>query len=34
MGVEVIASFRSIFGSKPLTVSCLGGRLCKATGAI
>ena len=26
MGVDVIASFRNIFGSKEFTVSCLEGR--------
>ncbi len=34
MGVDVIASFRNIFGSKELTVSCLEDRSCKATGTI
>ena len=27
-GVDVIASFRSTFGSKELTVSCRAGRSC------
>ncbi len=34
MVVDVIASFRNIFGSKELTVSCLEGRSCRATGTI